>query len=454
MRELVRRNLRFFVIVSLAALGLRLVFLLRFPAVVTDSFIYGEIAKNWLQHGIYGLGGPGEISPTYIRLPGYPAFLALIFSIFGIDHYRAVLGVQLLVDLGTCFLCADTARRLLGVRASKIAFLLTALCPFLADYSAAALTETLEVFFTVLALNLAINALATQRNASWAGCGAACGAAMLLRPDGALLVIAIEIYVIAVFIRNRHATVRWPRLQSAILVLAVAILPLCPWALRNWRVFHRFQPLAPRYANEENEFVPMGFNHWTKSWIADYVSVEEIYWAVPGGKIDPATLPPRAFDTPQQREETERVIEDYNILLHVSPVLDSRFEAITERRVQAHPVRYYIELPVLRILDMWLRPRTEMLPCDSRWWEFNDEPKWSALAVGFGAINLAYLLCAIAGWMRFRTAPTVGLLVLFVILRSVFLGTLENPEPRYTLEMYPVIIVLAAAAFVPRRNLL
>jgi len=249
-----------------------LVFLLRFPAVVTDSFIYGDIAKNWLQHGIYGLGGSGEISPTYIRLPGYPAFLALIFSIFGMDHYRAALVVQVLVDMGTCFLCADITRRVFGPKTSKIAFLLAALCPFLADYSAAALTETLEVFFTVLALNLAINALAIQRNGSWAACGAACGAAMLLRPDGALLVIAIEIHVIAAFIRNRHATVRGLRLRSAIVLLAVAILPLCPWALRNWRVFHRFQPLAPRYANEENEFVPMGFNHWTKSWIADYVS--------------------------------------------------------------------------------------------------------------------------------------------------------------------------------------
>jgi hypothetical protein len=31
-------------------------------------------------------------------------------------------------------------------------------------------------------------------------------------------------------------------------------------------------------------------------------------------------------------------------------------------------------------------------------------------------------------------------------LRSGFLGTLENPEPRYTLEMYPIVIVLAACA--------
>src|SRR5262245_9784548 len=85
--ELVSRHLRFFLIVSAAALLLRLLFLFRFPGVVTDSFIYGDIAKNWLQHGIYGLSGPEEISPTYIRLPGYPAFLALIFAIFGVDHY-------------------------------------------------------------------------------------------------------------------------------------------------------------------------------------------------------------------------------------------------------------------------------------------------------------------------------------------------------------------------------
>src|SRR5713101_9517444 len=116
-----------------AALGLRLFFILRFPGVVTDSFIYGDIAKNWLQHGIYGLSGADEISPTYIRLPGYPAFLAFIFAVFGVDHYRAVLVAQMFVDLGTCFLCAAIALRLLGTRCAKLAFILTALCPFLAD---------------------------------------------------------------------------------------------------------------------------------------------------------------------------------------------------------------------------------------------------------------------------------------------------------------------------------
>jgi 4-amino-4-deoxy-L-arabinose transferase-like glycosyltransferase len=452
-RDLVRKNLRFFLIVSAAAVLLRLIFIFRFPGVVTDSFVYGDIAKNWLQHGIYGLSGPDEISPTYIRLPGYPAFLAFIFALFGMEHYRAVLSVQMFVDLGTCFLCADIALRLLGPKFGKIAFVLACLCPFLADYSAAALTETLEIFFTTLAFDLAIRGLQRDSMRNWAGCGAACAAAILLRPDGALLVMTIDLYLLAQILKpNRHnGLTRQPRrlrlnFQAATLVTVIAVAPLVPWTIRNYKVMGKFQPLAPRYANEEDEFVPMGFNRWVKTWIVDYASTEEIYWAVPGSEMDSAKLPSRAFDSPRQQTETAVLFNDYNQELHISSDLDKRFQALATQRIYSHPLRYYVSLPLLRILDMWLRPRTEMLPCDTRWWEFNDDVQWAVLAVALGAINLAYFVYALAGWIYARRLPLVVLLALFAILRSAFLGTLENPEPRYTLEMYPVVIVLAAFA--------
>ena len=95
---------------------------------------------------------------------------------------------------------------------------------------------------------------------------------------------------------------------------------------------------------------------------------------------------------------------------------------------------------------MWLRPRTELLPADPRWWEFNDEPTWSVVAVGFGAINLLFVAAGVLAliWRR-ADIRYVGLLVGFLVLRTAFLGTIENPETRYTLECYPVIIVLASA---------
>ncbi len=454
MRELLRKHSRFFLIVTLAGAALRLLFIFRFPGVTSDSFVYGDIAKNWLQHGIYGLSGINDISPTYIRLPGYPAFLAAIFVIFGMEHYRAVLVVQMFVDIGTCFVVADLARRLISLRAARVAFLLAALCPFLANYAANALTETLEVFFTVLALDLAIAGLDTRGDLqmkAWVGCGLAIGVAILLRPDGGLLLVAVEAYLAVLLVRSwmhKTSSVSAPHILRAGLILAVvALATLVPWTVRNLRVFHEFQPLAPRYANEENSFVPLGFNRWVRTWIVDYTSVEEIYWAVPGNKIDAEKLPSRAFDSSEQRDQTQQLLDDYNDTLHVTPDLDARFAALANDRVHHSPLRYYLELPLLRIADMWLRPRTETLPSDTRWWEFDDDPEWLALAIGLGIVNLFYVGAAFAGLVRGQFRPYLDLLLAFVILRSAFLGTLENPEPRYTLECYPLVIILAAALF-------
>jgi 4-amino-4-deoxy-L-arabinose transferase-like glycosyltransferase len=455
-RQLVRQHLRFFLWVTLAALGLRLLFLFRFPAVTTDSFVYGDIAKNWLQHGIYGLSGTDEISATYIRLPGYPAFLAAVFAVFGMEHYRAVLVLQMFVDLATCFLIADMARRLVSARVARAAFLLAALCPFLASYAAAALTETLEIFFTALAFDCAVaglESLAARRLRPWLGCGLAIGAAILLRPDGGLLLIAIELYLALLWLRAWKDKTRKDRPQPHIpshllrvgfIVAFVSLAPLVPWAWRNLHTMHRFELLAPRYANEQDEFVPAGFNRWVKTWIADYASVEEIYWPVPGDTIDSGKLPNRAFDSEAQRQQTGELLADYNQALHVTPELDARFAALAGQRIRQSPLRYYAWLPLVRIADMWLRPRTETLPSDTRWWEFDDDPKWSALAVALGIIGLVYVGLAGAGLVVAHDITFLGLLLAFLVLRSVFLGTLENPEPRYTLECYPVVIILAA----------
>jgi hypothetical protein len=272
-----------------------------------------------------------------------------------------------------------------------------------------------------------------------------------LRPDGGLLLLTIESYLAWLWVRTRKTRASRPQphnsfqlLRVGLIVGVVSLAPLGPWAWRNLHTMHRFELLAPRYANEEGEFVPAGFNQWVKTWIADYASVEEIYWPVPGDTVDAEKLPTRAFDSAAQRQQTEELLADYNQVLHVTPELDARFAALAGQRIRQAPLRYYVWLPMLRIADMWLRPRTETLPSDTRWWEFNDDPKWSALAVALGIVGLAYLGMAVTGLVKAGNMPFLGLLLTFLIARSIFLGTLENPEPRYTLECYPVVIMLAA----------
>lgn len=466
-RKLIRQHARFFIAAGIAGLALRLLFALRFPAVVDDSRLYADIAKNWLQYGIYGITNSGRIVPTLSRLPGYPAFLAIIFGLFGKDNFRAVLIVQVLFDLATCFLIADLARRMLNDRAAKFAFLLAGLCPFLANYAGAALTETLEIFFTALALDLTVIGLDRWRRdqgkpssrthwISWFACGLAIAGAILLRPDGGILLAAVGGYLCLQFFRSSNQgslRARMPILRAVILLGIGALLPLVPWTIRNLRTLHRFEPLAPRYATDSDEMVMTGFNRWVKTWMADYVSVQEIYWQVPDEELDASKLPARAFDSREQKTQTDVLIADYNRDHDMSPELDARFAALAAERIHAAPLRYYLWLPLLRIADMWLRPRTELTSADPRWWEFNDDPRWIAVSLAFGLINLLYVGMAAAGLVRSHEIFAVWLLVLFLILRSSFLGTLENPEPRYTLECFPALILLASALFRGRGGL-
>ena len=470
MLELARKDVRFFLAAILAGLALRLGFLLHFPGVVDDSRLYADIAMNWLQYGVYGITNSGQVVPTLSRLPGYPALLAALFAIFGWSNFRAVLLTQVLFDLGTCLLVADMARRLFSDRAAKAALMLSALCPFLANYSAAVLTETLEIFFTALALDFAVCGLAglhqgplpaqLPKATPWFGCGLSIGACILLRPDGGILLAAVGAYLFLLLLRamfspsqrSNYASRVFPILLAGVILVVGALAPLVPWTLRNLHTMHRFQPLAPRYANDSDEPVMVGFNRWTKTWIADYTSVQEIYWSVPGSAIDVTRLPRRAFDSQPQQQETAQLLADYNQDHDVTPELDARFAALAAARIHAAPMRYYMWLPALRIADMWLRPRTELLPSDPRWWEFNDDGVWLAVSIGFGLLNLAYVAAAVAGLLRWREFYGVGLFVTFLLLRSLFLGTLENPEPRYTLECYPVIILAAAALFIGKSH--
>jgi hypothetical protein len=179
-----------------AGLALRLWMLGKLFQVNGDSLIYGGIAKNLLLHGRYALEGTGgELYPTLIRLPGYSLFLALCFRLFGMENYFAAPCVQIGLELAGCLFLADFARRIAAPARRNAAAVSTlwiaALCPFTASYAAAPLTETATLFTMALALWAAAR---FQQRPQWSS--ALCFTfaitfAALLRPDGALVGVAL-----------------------------------------------------------------------------------------------------------------------------------------------------------------------------------------------------------------------------------------------------------------------
>jgi hypothetical protein len=425
-----------------AGAALRLWFIHAYPEVQGDPLIYGDIAKNWMLHGIYGLSSGSQINPTLIRLPGYPLFLNLCFRLFGMEHYHAVMFAQVAIDLATCLLIAALARRIWSTRAGWWALWLAALCPFTANFAAVPLTETLELFFTALAF-YAFDRFLQSPRWPWAlAMAAAWSYATLLRPDGALLGFALCPAIVFYGYRRWGAAlmIRW-----ALICGLLAILPFIPWTLRNERTFHAFQPLAPRYAVDPDESTNPGFNRWTKTVCVDFACTWDIYWNADTDVIDIDNLPSRAFDSPQQYEQTRALIAAYNRTTTLTPRLDAAFAALAAERIRAHPFRYYVELPLARLADMWLRPRTETLWIELRWWQYGRHHAETEFALGYAALNLAYLAAALVGLLK---RPRLsGVILAFVLLRCALLATLEAPEPRYTLECFPPLIALAGVAF-------
>jgi hypothetical protein len=165
-------------------------------------------------------------------------------------------------------------------------------------------------------------------------------------------------------------------------------------------------------------------------------------------------LPPRAFDSPRQFRETQTLFAQYNDEDSATPAFDRAFAAIAAERIAAHPLRYYVVMPVARELDMWLRPRTALTTLPVDWWNVRAHPRQSLIEIAYAALNLAYLVCALVGAVRWRRTgwsgrPVVAFAALgFVVLRCLLLLTLDNSEPRYTLECFPIVILLASFALV------
>ena len=91
-----------------AGLALRLFFIWHFPFYSGDTKFYEELARNWMDHGVYGLYVRGALTAVDMRVPGYPAFLAAIYFVIGTQRARGDGGAGV---RGSCDLRAGRADR-------------------------------------------------------------------------------------------------------------------------------------------------------------------------------------------------------------------------------------------------------------------------------------------------------------------------------------------------------
>ncbi|MGC8834994.1 MAG: ArnT family glycosyltransferase [Armatimonadota bacterium] len=168
-------------------------------------------------------GFPQYLTAGFLRTPGFPAFLALVYGSVGVKPYAAAVLIVIL----SCFLCGLTyvfASRLYGQRAGAVAGLIMALSPGAVLSSCSLLPDTphaVLILLAVLSLHSSLN------GASWKAAlsGLIFGTAALFKPVSLYLPIVLSGMLAFV---KAHIRV-WPAVAAAALAVAV------PWCARNYR---------------------------------------------------------------------------------------------------------------------------------------------------------------------------------------------------------------------------
>jgi hypothetical protein len=461
-----------------------LVFVLKFPANSGDAVLYEQIATNWSKHHVYGMTVGGVVTPVDLRMPGYPAFLALVYAITGrtgADARLWVMLAQIGVDLLSCLVIARLAALMARTsddttpnkRVYSAALWLAALCPFTANYIAVLLTEVFAVFWTGLACCALVVAicraqkpgfllksthLPIHRSVEYSGlaAGIMVGAGTLFRPETPILLVAAAIVFCALFFIARNFR-RWFFVSLAMALGCLMVLS--PWAVRNMITLNKSQFLAPKNSNLPGELVPYGFMAWEKTWLYRVRDCYLVPWKLNEEPIDVDSIPARAFDTPEEKQRVAAILEQYNDDLTLTPEEDAAFAQLAREQTARHPLRTYVWLPAARAATIWFTPRIELLPVSGNVFPLaqmrEEDPVDQEVTSALFLLNIFYVGLGIWGAVRLWrwnpiVRPAVAFLVLFILLRTAFLTTLETPEPRYVLVCFPALIAMGVQVFAGR----
>jgi 4-amino-4-deoxy-L-arabinose transferase-like glycosyltransferase len=475
------------------ALAVRLFFVLTTSPDDGDGPMYEQLATNLRTVGIYGMYmGQKLPTPLDVRVPGYPIFLAAITRVFG-GGLPPQAVIQAVVDVGTCLLAAAMAAWIVPPewrkRAALAAMWLAAVCPFIANYAAVALTEVLATFLTAAALVMLVAACAGDEYFAWGHVGdgddgivpqnkframllnrwflggLAIGLGTMVRPETPLMLVVLAL--LSMWRWRRAAD--WGKLARAGALTAVGfVIPLIPWTVRNAITLHEFQPITNHYVVLPGEIASRGFDAWTQTWLVHYDDINLTAWNVGDLPLNISDLPPSAFDSEQERERVKELYDEYDAnCCDFTAEWDAQFGELARERAVRHPFRTYLEIPLARSFVLWFRPRVELTDYSGAIWppveqyRQQGQEDFVVSAVLF-VLGIFYVALAFAGVMRSAARRAewpparlwaIAFLVLFCVVRTVYFARAELPEPRYVLECYPAVFALGAIVFVRTRKI-
>ncbi len=201
------------------------------------------------------------------KAPGYPAWVGTWYWVFGHDPL-AVRLLQVPVGAVTIGLSWLLARRLFGVRVAAVAGFVVALYPLAWQYDGLLYPEALATPLTIGLLLLIFTGRPRPKRAVLFGL--VLGITLLVRPTS-------EFVLVGALIAWTLTVGWWRGVGLTALGLAVAVLVVAPWTVRNAIVMHGFVPISMQDAaiygtfNAESASNP----RYPYAWVRDPPSVSD-----------------------------------------------------------------------------------------------------------------------------------------------------------------------------------
>ncbi len=437
------------VLLTVAALAEAAVFGFRARATIAewwhapagDGVQYYSLASNLVAHHVLAYG---DLRPTWTRPPLYPLFLARV-----VDRTLQPLEEHLVratrwnarLDVCTALLVWLIAWRRRVVVAGWLALVGVLACPLLILLSTYALSESLATLLTTAVILFAVLALEGAA-VRWAiAAGLVGGALMLIRADG---VTVIPPVVLALWLARASRR----RRLTAIVAFGVAwAAAIAPWGIRNVRLFGEPHLLGAKWLAKDGTPMRTGPEEWMWTWERHASAGLMNLRMLSRTHLDLTLMPAEVIHDDQERRAVEHALDDCNAA-GVSADVAREFRALSVERRRRYPFEVYVKTPLGRMKDLWMDTIQEGdMPLGVAPFGLGERALFTRFDHRLYLLALAGLLLALIPGAGRRHAKLAAIIALAALTRTAVDGaTQAHVTQRYLVEIYPLVILLAAMA--------